>query len=199
MTKTIDAALAQIQSARATIRNEIGSITTEIERLEKENRAMPGQKASFGEIKKGVIDLVEKAGARYADTHIKASIIDFAKGAYRDTSALHTYGQTLTLGELDAAINGQLWPMANSRFLTGGNAGTAEDLMLYAVITGAVQETLSRVIDTLSPADLGLHHTPSDPEMTRAEMNERIATNQAEIDRLKVRKTTLDGELKKIS
>jgi len=47
--------------------------------------------------------------------------------------------------------------------------------MLYAVFSGAVQETLSRMIDQLSPADLGLPATPSEPEMTRAEMAERIA------------------------
>jgi hypothetical protein len=71
--------------------------------------------------------------------------------------------------------------------------------MLYAVFSGAVQETLSRMIDQLSPADLGLPDKPSEPEMTRAEMSEQIADNLAEIDRLKARKATLEGELRKLS
>lgn len=198
MTDKLDKALEAVQKARAGIRGEIESITGNIARLEQETRDLPKRTASFGEIKKGILDLVETAGARYASNHIKASIIDFAKGAYRDMSELSKYGQPLTLGELDGAIKGEIFPMGNARFLSNG-AGGIDDLMLYAVFSGAVQETLSRMIDLLSPADLGLPDTPSEPEMTRAEMNERIAANHAEIERLKARKATLDGELRKLS
>lgn len=198
MTEKLDKALEAIQGARANIRSEIESMTSDIARLEQENRDLPKHKASFGEIKKGILELVETAGARYASTHIKASIIDFAKGAYRDMADLNKYGQTLTLGELDGAVRGEIFPMANTRFLSNGS-GRVDDLMLYAVFSGAVQETLSRMIDLLSPADLGLPATPSEPEMTRAEMTERIAGNLAEIDRLKARKATLEGELRKLS
>lgn len=111
---------------------------------------------------------------------------------------LKKYGQTLTLGELEGAIQGEIFPMANTRFLSGG-AGQVDDLMLYAVFSGVVQETLSRMIDLLSPADLGLPEAPSEPEMTRAEMTKKIAANKAEIERLMSRKATLDGELRKLS
>lgn len=198
MTEQLDKALEAVQGARANIRSEIGSITSDIARLEQENRDLPKHKASFGEIKKGILELVVTAGARYASNHIKASIIDFAKGAYRDMADLQKYGQTLTLGELDGAIKGEIFPMANTRFLSRG-AGGVDDLMLYAVFSGAVQETLSRMIDQLSPADLGLPATPSESEMTRAEMTERIAGNLTEIDSLKARKATLEGELRKLS
>lgn len=198
MTDKLDKALEAVQKARAGIRGEIESITGDIARLEQENRDLPKRTASFGELKKGILDLVETAGARYASTHIKASIIDFAKGAYRDMAELSKYGQPLTLGELDGAIKGEIFPMGNASFLSRG-AGGIDDLMLYAVFSGAVQETLSRMIDLLSPADLGLPDTPSEPEMTRAEMIEKIAANRAEIERLEARKATLDGELRKLS
>lgn len=198
MTNKLDKALEAVQSARANIRSEIESATSDIARLEQENRDLPKRKASFGEIKKAVLELVVTAGARYAGNHIRASIIDFAKGAYRDMAELDKYGQTLTLGELDGAIKGEIYPMANTRFLSGG-AGRLDDLMLYAVFSGAVQETLARLIDQLSPADLGITNSAAEPEMTREEMNERIAANRAEIDRLKSRKTLLESELKKLS
>lgn len=198
MTETLDKALEKIQSARSSIRSEIESIASEIARLEEENCGLPKRTASFGEIKKGILDLVETAGVRYASNHIKTSIIDFAKGAYRDMAELSKYGQPLTLGELDGAIKGEIFPMANARFLSR-SAGGIDDLMLYAVFSGAVQETLSRMIDLLSPADLGLPDAPSEPEMTRAEMIEKIAANRTEIERLKARKATLDGELRKLS
>lgn len=198
MTDKLDKALEAIQNARANIRNDIESITSDITRLEQENRDLPKHKASFEEIKKGVLELVETAGARYASTYIKASIIDFAKGAYRDMADAGKYGQTLTLGELDGAIKGEIFPMGNTRFLSRG-AGGVDDLMLYAVFSGAVQETLSRMIDLLSPADMGLPDTPSEPAMTRADMTERIAANREEIERLKARKAALEGELKKLS
>lgn len=198
MTDTLDKALEAVQIARAGIRSEIESITGDVARLEQENRDLPKCQASFGEIKKGILELVETAGARYASNHIKASIIDFAKGAHRDMAELQKYGQPLTLGELDGAIKGEIFPMANARFLSGG-VGRVDDLMLYAVFSGAVQETLSRMIDLLSPADLGLPEAPSEPEMTRTEMAERIAANKVEIDRLKSRKTLLESELKKLS
>jgi hypothetical protein len=198
MAETLDKALEKIQSARAGIRSEIESISSEIARLEEENRALPNQTASFGEVKKAVLELVETAGARYAETQIRASIIDFAKGAYRDMAELGKYGKTLTLGELDGAIKGEIFPMANTRFLSGG-VGQLDDLMLYAVFSGAVQETLSRLIDQLSPTDLGMKNSATDSEMTRDKMNELITSNRAEIDRLKLRKTTLESELKKLS
>lgn len=196
MTETLDTALEKIQSARAGIRSEIESITGEIARMEEENRSLPDKPADFGEVKKAMLELVAAAGARYAQTHIRASIIDFAKGAYRDMAELGKYGQPLTLGELDGAVRGEIFPMANTRFLSGGT-GKLDDLMLYAVFSGAVQETLSRLIDQLSPADLGI--TADSGGMTREEMNERIAANRAEIDRLKSRRTTLESELKKLS
>lgn len=198
MTDKLDKALEAIQSARSNIRSDIEAIASDITLLEQENRDLPKHKASFGEIKKGVLELVETAGARYASTYIKASIIDFAKGAYRDMADLGKYGQTLTLGELDGAIRGEIFPMGNTRFLSRG-AGGVDDLMMYAVFSVAVQETLSRLIDTLSPADLGLPDTPSEPAMTRTEMTGRIATNREEIERLKARKATLEGELRKLS
>ena len=199
MTDKLDQALEAVRTARANILSDIESITSDIARLEQENRDLPKHKASFGEIKKGVLELVESAGGRYASPYIRASIIDFAKGAYRDMASLNKYGQTLTLGELDGAIKGEIFPMGNTRFLSGGASGRVDDLVLYAVLSGAVQETLSRMIDQLSPADLGLPATPSEPEMTRAEMTERIAGNLAEIDSLKARKATLEGELRKLS
>lgn len=198
MTEKLDEALEAVRTARANILSDIESMSSDIARLELENSDLPKHKASFGEIKKGILELVETAGARYASTHIKASIIDFAKGAYRDMADLNKYGQTLTLGELDGAVRGEIFPMANTRFLSSGS-GRVDDLMIYAVFSGAVQETLSRMIDLLSPADLGLSENPSEPEMTRAEMTERIADNLAEIDRLKARKATLEGELRKLS
>lgn len=199
MSDKLDKALEAIQRARTTIRSDIESVTSDIARLEQINRDLPKHEASFGEIKKGVLELVETAGARYASTYIRASIIDFAKGAYRDMASLDKYGQPLTLGELDGAIKGEIFPMGNTRFLSGGGSGRVDDLALYAVHSGAVQETLSRIIDQLSPADLGLPATPSAPEMTRAEMSEQIADNLAEINRLKTRKATLEGELRKLS
>lgn len=198
MAETLDKALEKIQSARSDLRSEIESATSEIDRLEGENRSLPNQTASFGEVKKAVLEIVATAGARYAETYIRASIIDFAKGAYRDMAELGKYGKTLTLGELDGAIKGEIFPMANTRFLSGGT-GQLDDLMLYAVLSGAVQETLSRLIDQLSPTDLGMKNPADDSEMTRDEMNERIAANCAEIDRLKSRKTLLENELKKLS
>lgn len=198
MTETLDMALEKIQTARAAIRSEIETIAGEIARLEDENLALPRQTASFGELKKGMLELVQAAGKRYADTHIRASIIDFAKGAYRDMADLDKYGQPLTLGELDGAIKGEVFPMANTRFLTGG-ASRGDDLVLYAVLTGAIQETLARQVDQLTPADLGVPDQDGVPGMTREEMNGRIASNRAEIERLKGRKTTLESELKKLS
>lgn len=196
MTDKLDQALEAVRTARANILSDIESITSGIARLEQENRSLPNQTASFGEIKKAVLEMVVTAGVRYANTHIRATIIDFAKGAYRDMAELDKYGKTLTLGELNGAVKGEIYPMANTRFLSGGT-GRPDDLMLYAVFSGAVQETLARLIDQLSPADLGITNPAA--EMTREEMNERIAANRVEIDRLKSRKTLLESELKKLS
>jgi uncharacterized coiled-coil DUF342 family protein len=198
MSKSLDTALEQVQSARINLRSEIESIASEINLLEQENRSLPNQTASFGELKKAILELVVTAGARHAETHIRASIIDFAKGAGRDMSELNKYGKPLTLGELNGAIRGEIFPMANTRFLSSG-AGQIDDLVLYAVLSGAVQEMLSRMLDQLSPADLGLKNMDAEPEMTRDEMNERIASNRAEIERLKSQKTQLESELKKLS
>lgn len=198
MTETLDKALVKIQNARADIRSKIESITGKIASLEQENKSLPDQTASLSEIKKAVLELVVTAGMRYADRHIRATIIDFAKGAYRDASELVKYGQTLTLGELNGAIRGEIFPMANTNFLSSGT-GQMGDLMLYAVLSGSVQEALSRQIDQLSPADLGIKNPADEPEMTRDEMNERIAANCTEIDRLKLQKTQLEHELKKLS
>lgn len=198
MTETLDKALVKIQNARADIRSKIESIIGKIASMEQENKSLPDQAASFSEIKKAVLELVVTAGMRYADRHIRTTIIDFAKGAYRDASGLVKYGQTLTLGELNGAIKGEIFPMANTNFLSGGT-GQMGDLMLYAVLSGAVQEALSRQIDQLSPADLGINNPADEPEMTRDEMNERIAANCTEIERLKQQKTQLEIKLKKLS
>lgn len=198
MTKSLDSALEQIQSARTNLRSEIESIASEIDRREQENRSLPNQTASFGELKKAILEMVVTAGARHAERHIRASIIDFAKGAGRDMSELNKYGNPLTLGELNGAILGDIFPMANTGFLSSG-AGQIDDLALYAVFPDAVRETLSRMIDQLSPADLGLKNSDAEPEMTRDEMNERIAANRAEIERLKLQKTQLESELKNLS
>lgn len=196
MTETLDQALEKVQSARNGLRNEIETIAAELARLEEENRTLPSQTASFSEIKQGILDLVEASGARYAKTHIRPTIIDFAKGAYRDLAELDRYGEPLTLGELDAAVNGEIFPMANTRFLSGGT-GQADDLILYAVLSGAVRETMSRMLDQLTPADLGLDDSAA--VMTRAEMRDRMAANRAEIAHLSARKAQLESELKKLS
>lgn len=196
MNETLDKALEKIHSARADISSEIESIAVEIVRLEQETRSLPKQTASFSEIKKGILDLVVAAGERHADAQIRASIIDFAKGAYRDIGSPEKYGTPLTLGELDAAIKGELFPMANTRFLSGG-VGKADDLVLYAVLSDAVRKTLSRQLDKLTSADLGMKG--AEPEMSRDEMNERIAANLARIANLKERKAVLESELKKLS
>lgn len=198
MTNALDKAMGEVHAARSKIREEITAVCGEITRLEEENRTLPGQPVSFREFKKCVLDLVTAAGARYAETHIRSTIIDFAKGANRDMANLDKYGQPLTLGELDQAIGGKLFPMANARLLSGGTPNRGEDMMLYAVFSGAVTETLSRVMERMSPEELGLE---DDPEggMTREEMRGRIAANLAEIERLKERKTTLEGELARLS
>lgn len=196
MTETLDQALEQIQSARNGLRNEIETIAAELARLEEENRTLPSQTASFSEVKQGILDLVEAAGARYAQTRIRQTVVDFAKGAYRDMAELDRYGEPLTLGEIEAAINGEIFPMANTRFLSGA-AGQADDLILYAVLSGGVRETLAGVLDQITPAELGIDDSAA--VMTRAEMKERMAANRAEIDRLGARKAQLESELKKLS
>lgn len=196
MSETLDRALEEIHAARASIRTEIETITAEIGRLEQENRTLPTQTAPFADLKQGILEMVKAAGERYAETQIRASIVDFAKGAYRDMADLGRYGEPLTLGELDSAIKGELFPMANTRFLSGG-PGRGDDLVLYAVLSEAVQAALARVVDQLSPSDLGIRE--DNGGMTREQMNERIAANGAEIARLKSRKAALEGELSKLS
>lgn len=196
MSEALDKALEKIQRARAGISDEIDSITGAIARLEEENRTLPRQTASFAELKRGILELVKSAGERYAETSFRATISDFAKGAYRDMADLGRYGEPLTLGELDAAVKGELFPMANTRFLSGG-ASQGDDLVLYAVLAGGVQDALARVMDRITPADLGVQD--DDSAMTREQMNEQIAANCAEIENLKTRKTLLEGELKKLS
>jgi hypothetical protein len=71
--------------------------------------------------------------------------------------------------------------------------------MLYAVLSGSVQETLSRQMDRLTPADFGITNPADEPEMTRDEMNERITANCTEIDRLKLQKMQKENELIKLS
>lgn len=195
MSTSLEKALQEVQAARARILGEIESITLEIAHREEENRTLPMQTASFGELKKGVLDLVQSAGAHYVETSIRGLIIDFAKGATRDMAGLSNYGQTLSLGELDAAVTRKTFPMANSKFISRN--GQIGDLALYALFQGAVQETLSRVMDGLSPADLGVKDDSGG--MTREEMNSAIAGNCVEIERLKVKKAALQGELKMIS
>jgi cell division protein FtsB len=195
MNEALDTALERIQKARADIRSEIESIAGEVARLKEENRTLPMQTASFGELKKGNLDLVKSAGTHYTETSIRGLIIDFAKGATRDMASLSKYGQPLSLGELDAAVTRKAFPIANTKFISSN--GDIGDLALYAVLQDAVQETLSRVLDQLSPADLGVKADSGG--MTREEMNERIAANRAEIERLESRKTTLASELKKLS
>lgn len=198
MNESLDTALEKINSARIRIRNEIGATGAKITQLEQENIFLPKQIASFGEVKKSILALVAAAGERYAKTYIRAAIIDFAKGASRDPGDMRKYGQPLTLGELNGAINGEIFPMANTGFLSGGAANLG-DLVLYAVQPLAVQETLTKLLDQLAPSDLGLNNLGVETEITLDQMNERIAANLAEINLLKSRKTQLENELKKLS
>lgn len=63
MTETLDKALEKVHSARAGIRSEIESITGDIARLEEENHSLPNQPASFGEVKKAILEIVAAARA----------------------------------------------------------------------------------------------------------------------------------------
>ena len=198
MSKSLEKALHEVQEARTRIKGEIESITREIASLEDENRMLPTRSASFDEIKKGIFDLVDAAGARYAKNYLKATVIDFAKGAYRDVANLSHYGKTLTIGELDAAVKGQVWPMANTRFLSGGN-GKVDDLVFYAIVGDAVKAGIAGVLDQLTPADLGIADDVGESAMSREDMNKLIASNSAEIESLKAQMIVLQGELKKFS
>ena len=82
--------------------------------------------------------------------------------------------------------------VSGTDLIVGARTGPVQ-LMLYAVFSGAVQETLARLIDQLSPADLGITNSAAEPEMTREEMNERIAEAlEIETDRVNVKATTTE-------
>lgn len=198
MSASLEKAIHEVQAARAKIIGEIESVTREIARLEDETKALPKRSASFAEIKKGIFDLVDAAGGRYANKDLKAMIVDFAKGAYRDVAHLDQYGKTLTLGELDASVKGEIWPMANPRFLSGRN-GRIDDFVLYAIVGDAVKERIAKALDQLTPADLGIADGVGESAMSREEMNNVILSNAAAIESLKQKKADLQADLKKLS
>lgn len=194
----LDSALEHVKSAHATIKGEIEQIDQAITQLESENASLPKLQASIEEIKQGVLELIDKSGERYAQEKIKAAVIDFGIGNMSSYRLGRVFGQPLTLGELDGAINGTVWPEARAQFITQMNSGAFDDLGLYAVCADAVKATLAKVMETITPADFGFGTITKDKiGPTRAEMHMRIARNNQEIERLKERKSFLKDELNK--
>lgn len=192
----LDSVLEQVKSAHATIKGEIEQIDQVITQLESENASLPKLQASFEEIKQGVIELIDKSGERYTQDKIKAAVIDFGIGNM-SVGGGRKFGCPLTLGELDGAINGTLWPEARAQFLTRG-ASSFDDLAFYAVCADAVKAALAKAMETITPADFGFGTITKDKiGPTRAEMHMRIAKNNQEIERLKERKSFLQDELRK--
>lgn len=192
----LDSALEHVKSAHATIKGEIEQIDQAITQLESENASLPKLQASFEEIKQGVFELIDKSGERYAQDKIKAAVISFGIGNMSYATG-RKFGCPLTLGELDGAINGTLWPEARAQFLTNG-ASSFDDLAFYAVFADAVKAALAKVMETITPADFGFGTITKDKiGPTRAEMHMRVAKNNQEIERLKERKSFLKGELNK--
>lgn len=192
----LDSVLEQVKSAHTAIKAEIEQIDQVITQLESENASLPKLQASFEEIKQGVLELIDKSGERYAQEKIKAAVINFGIGNMSYGGG-RKFGCPLTLGELDGAINGTLWPEARAQFLTYG-ASSFDDLAFYAVFADAVKATLTSVMETITPADFGFGSITKDKiGPTRAEMHMRIAKNNQEIEQLKERKSFLKDELNK--
>lgn len=197
MDTTTNKALQKIQNMRTALRTELEHTDEEINRLTLENIDLPKHKASFGEIKQGILDVISAAGKRHTET-IRTAIISFVKGELRDLSELHQQGKRLTLGELEAAANGTSFPMANAHFLTP-SSNTRPDLALYAIAAEAVCDVVKDVLDQLNPADLGLVEDDEREDMTRQEMRERVTANAEAILQLKIRKAELEDELLKLN
>jgi hypothetical protein len=195
--KQLDTMLEQVKSAHAGLKKDLELTNNEIKRLENENAALPQLTASFEDIKQGILDLIDEAGERYLQGTIKAQLITFATGGLSGMRLREKPQSPLTLGELDGAVNGTLWPEARAQLITPMK-GQFDDLALYAVFGDALKANLTKALETLTPTDFGFGFVRQDQiGPTRSEMNARIAENNQEITRLKAHRASIQQELSK--
>lgn len=190
------AAFDKVKQAVDALRSEYGQIDEAIAKLETDMAALPQMRVPFEDMKQGILELIDTAGKRYAEEHIKPALMRFATGGMGSLgSGVNEYGKPLTLAALEGAVRGSLFPEARAQ-LVHPDKNQFDDLAFYALCADAVKATLSRLLDSITPDDFGyLTIHPDKIGPTRSEMRRRMADWQQQLEDLKARRVDILSQL----
>lgn len=195
-------AFQQVQQAVNNLRTEYTELTNRIEIISAEIKALPNKTVPFEDLKAGILDLVDAAGARYAESHIKPALEMLATG-HEIGSRVYggdSIGKPVTYMQLMDAIDGKLFPMA----FAGVAQPHEQDMRInngafHFFFGEQIKAGLKKVMDAMEPADFGyakIHpdKVGTDREARKAEIDEK----EAELEYLHQRRGEISEQLKQL-
>jgi len=190
------AAFDQVKQAVASLRHEYHQTGEAVAKLEADMATLPQMRAPFEDVKRGILELIDTAGQRYTDEHIKPALMRFATNYMSSGGGdLKEHGKPLTLAALDGAVSGTRFPEARAQ-LVHPDKYQFDDLAFYALCADAVKVALARVLDGITPEELGYSTVHSDKiGPSRAEMRRQLAEWQQQLDALKARRADIRSQL----
>lgn len=190
------AAFDQVKQAVAALRHEYRQAGEAVAKLEADMATLPQMRAPFDDMKRGIVELIDTAGQRYTDDHIKPALMRFATNGMGSISRSNEEsGKPLTLAALDGAVSGSRFPEARAQ-LVHPDKSQFDDLVFYALCADAVKAALVRVLDNITPEEFGYNTVhPDKIGPTRAEMFRQLDQWQQQLDALKARRADIRSQL----
>lgn len=193
------AAFKQVQKVISDLRTEYDDLTKKINTISAELKALPEKPVPFEDLKAGILELVDTAGERYANEHIKPALIEFATRGHLSMPALmdeNNIGKPVKYSQLVDAIEQKLFPMAHGKFVQPSNYVPINDCAFHFFFADLIKDGLCKIMDTLEPADFGyakIH--PDEIGTDRMTRKADIETKQAELKVLYQRRGEIASQL----
>ena len=200
-TKTNAAVIAfeQVKQAVTTLQADYKEVCQQIAKAKDELKALPNTPVPFEDMKAGILEVVDSAGARYADEYIKPALLRFATGHELSSSRISekTLGKPIKFSELMGAIEQQTFPMAHAKLVQPSAYAPADDGAFHFFFADLIKAGLKKVLDTLEPSDFGYDKIhPSKVGTDRATRQAAIAAKEKELAELNGRRNDIADQLR---
>lgn len=178
------------------LRSEHKDVCGEIAAIEGEIHSLPLAYMPVDDFKEGILDIIEESGARYGESHIRSALSSFATGNARGPAMTPgDLGKPLHYQDLEKARSGED-PSLGLAPLLSTVRNRFDDRLLYYMFGQMVKDGLRRVLDRMTPAELGYNKvTAAEIGLPRAERQVAIAALQSRLTALQSRKVELEEKL----
>lgn len=193
------AAFEHVEKAVAAFKAEHANVVSMIAETESELAAVHRRYLPVEDLKNGILDLVEDAGKRYAQT-LRQAAIDFATGKVRDhwgPGELERTGLPLRYDDFLFACDNPTKKLGRAEIMQG--AGPLSSHALYFFFSKTILDTMSGILDGITPEELGYGRLkPEDIGSNRSERRLYIDELGRRLTGLRERKAEIEQKLHSI-